>query len=133
MMIENLIRSSLLEQMFSCFQIDKIEGEQILSAMEEENFYTDILTNEKEIDEFINGTLTDYLRPNSLSRRQIYDEQFLNKNGIVLRFIKIIPDGWDCALYFDEKNNLYWEDHYGRYTKEGYRISPYVRPLNIYK
>ena len=36
MKIENFIRSSLLEQMFSCFQIDKVEGEQILPAMEKQ-------------------------------------------------------------------------------------------------
>jgi hypothetical protein len=133
MNIQKSLRAILIEQMWSVLKIGQSEAEQIIATMEKENHFHDNIQNESDIAIFIKGNLQLYLYPNNLSRLKIYDQKFLNDNNIVLDFIKLIPDGWDCNLYFDKKKNLYWEDNYGRYTKEGFKISPYVEPLKIYK
>jgi hypothetical protein len=133
MNIEQPLRHLLLEQISINFKIGQPVAEQVLAIIEKENHYKDNIQQEQDIAGFIKGSLQLYLYPNNLSLLKIYDQKYLDENNIKLDFIKIIPDGWDCSLYFDKQNNLYWEDNYGRYSKEGFKISPYIDALKFYK
>lgn len=133
MNIEKSLRGKLIEQMWDILKIGHSEAENILLIMEKENHFHDKIQHERDITSFIKGNLQLYLYPNHLCRLKVYDKKFLDDSDIVLDFVQLIPDGWDCHLYYDKKNNLYWEDNYGRYTKEGFKISPYVDPLKMYK
>ncbi|WP_372655946.1 hypothetical protein [Halobacteriovorax sp.] len=133
MNISKKIRNRLYEEIWSQLKIGLSDAQSIISKMEQENHFQDVIQDATGVNSFVNGTLKNHLFPAPLSRLEVYDQKFIDDNGIKLDFVKAIPDGWDCNLYFDKKNNIYWEDNYGRYSKEGYIISPYINPLVIYK
>ena len=118
--------------MWNDFKIGLSDAQNIISIMIKENYFGLNITNENDIDNFFKNTLHGYIFPKGLSRFKVYDQKFLDENSIILKKIMDIPDGWGCKLYYDSKNDLYWEDNYGRSSLEGFKISHYVDPKKQY-
>jgi hypothetical protein len=134
MSFDDKVLNKIYDKMWSHFKIGLMDAQIILKRMQEQGLFTLNENDDVNIDYFINNELKSYLYPNGLNRRKVMDDKNLAENNIVLNFVEeIVVGGWPLKIYFDKKNNLYWEENSGRSGVEGYRISPYLDPLKYYK
>lgn len=133
MSFDNKVLNEIYNKMWMTYKIGLSDAQIILKRMQEQDLLTLNMNDYGSIDSFVNNELKSYLYPNGLNRRKVMDDKSLVENSIVLNFVEeVIVEGWPLKIYFDKKNNLYWEENSGRSGVEGYRISPYLNPLKYY-
>jgi hypothetical protein len=132
MKINEEMKSLIYKRMWADYKIGLSRAEDIIRTLLKESYFSNIIENKLDIETFFEEVLANYLFPSIFNREKIYDKDMLINQGVKLVVVGEIPDGWECKLYYDEVNKIYWEDHFGRNSIEGVQVSPYVAPLVMY-
>lgn len=133
MKIEKKLLPKVYSELWNVYKIGLSDAEYYTAILIDENYFPHDVKNENDISSFLKNIAEPYFFPSGFDRRSVYEASDLNSQKIVLKEVGAIPDGWDCKLYFDSSNNLYWEDNFGKCSIEGLRVSPYMDPIKKYK
>jgi len=117
-MFENYI----ISEIGSMFSFSFSDSVRIIALMKTSQLLDKNITTESEAQDFINIDVKKFLLIKGFVRFKSYSLEELNKLGISLEFVRKKNDDWGTKIYFDSKNNLFWEDAPGRYSNEGYQL-----------
>lgn len=117
-MFENYI----ISEIGSMFSFSFSDSVRIIALMKTSQLLDKNITTESEAQDFINIDVKKFLLIKGFVRFKSYSLEELNKLGISLEFVREKNDDWGTKIYFDSKNNLFWEDAPGRYSNEGYQL-----------
>jgi hypothetical protein len=112
----------IINEILSKFSIGYPEAVQALNFVKARLPATKKISTQGEADDLIEREIREFLNPKGLLRFKKYSEDDLKELGIKLKFIKLKKDEWDTKIYYDEANDLYWEDAPGRYSNEGFQL-----------
>lgn len=120
----------VINKMISKFPLGYPEAVRVLKLMEASGLITKSIKSDADVNDLINNEISNYLMPKGFFRFKQYSVEELESIGIKLQLHKEKNDGWGTKIYYDSKNDLYWEDAPGRYTNEGFQISTDLSPIS---